>query len=135
MVNNSPQKIWVNFDTNGQFGGNVYLYGMNGGLRSAAVANTIAAVTGDLAALGQGFGAQSSSATQASGGPITPYSPYNGSSDIVGVIDPNIRPVYTSSAPITAGRTSIILKAKVTATTPSASDYTETITVVGASSF
>ena len=134
-VVNSPQRIWVDFDTNGDFGGNVYMYGQNSGLRSAAAAYTIAAITGNLAAVGQGFGAQSTSATQASGGPFIVSSPYNGTSDVIGTTDTNIRQIYSAAAPITAGRSSFILKAKVTALTPSASDYTELLTVVGAPSF
>jgi len=134
-VVNSAQRIWVDFDTNGDFGGNVYMYGQNSGLRSTAVAHTISALTGDLAALGQGFGAQSQSATQTNGGPLTVSSPYNGVSDAVGVTDTNIRRVYSTGAPVTGGRSSLILKAKVTSTTPSANDYTERLTVVGAPSF
>ncbi len=134
-VVNSPQKIWVDFDTNGDFGGNVYIYGQNGGLRSTAVAYTISAITGNLAAAAQGFGAQSTSATQTSGGPFTVTSPYDGSADTVGVTDTNIRQLYSASAPIIAGRSSLLLKAKVTATTPSAGDYSEKLTIVGAASF
>jgi hypothetical protein len=134
-VINSAQKIWVDFDTNGDFGGNVYMYGQNGGLRSTAVAYTIAAITGNLAALSQGFGAQSTSATQTSGGPFVVSSPYDGTSDSVGIADTNIRRIYSAAAPITAGRSSLQLKAKVTATTPASSDYAEKLTVVAAPSF
>lgn len=134
-VVSSAQKIWVDFDTNGDFGGNVYVYGQNGGLRSASVAYTISAITGNLAAAPQGFGAQSTSATQSSGGPFVVSSPYDGTSDTVGITDTNIRRVYSSGTPITAGRSSLQLKAKVTPTTPSAADYTEKLTVVAAPSF
>lgn len=134
-VVNSPQKIWVDFDTNGDFGGNVYLYGQNGGLHSAAVAYTISAITGDLSTAAQGFGAQSASATQTSGGPLLASSPYNGASDNVGITDTNIRRVYSSAAPVTAGRSSLQLKAKITTNTPSSSDYSETLTLVAAASF
>ena len=134
-VVSSAQKIWVDFDTNGDFGGNVYMYGQNGGLYSTAVAHTISALTGDLSATAQGFGAQSLTATQTTGGPFVVSTPYNGTSDTVGVTDTNIRRVYSTGAPITAGRSSLVLKAKINVTTPSASDYTERLTVVGAPSF
>jgi hypothetical protein len=134
-VINSPQKIWVDFDTNGDFGGNVYMYGQNAGLRSTAVAYTIAAITGNLAAVQQGFGAQSTSASQTSGGPFTVSSPYDGTSDSVGITDTNIRRIYSAAAPITAGRSSLQLKAKITSTTPASSDYAEKLTVVAAPSF
>lgn len=134
-VISGSQKIWVDFDTNADFGGNVFVYGQNGGLKSTAVAYTIAALTGNLAALTQGFGAQSASATQSSGGPFAVSSPYNGASDNVGILDTNIRPIYNTAAPITAGRSAIQLKAKVTSTAPPATDYADRITVLGAPSF
>ncbi len=134
-VVNSPSKIWVDFDTNGESGGNIYLYGQHGGLRSAAVAHTIAALTGDLAANQQGFGAQSASAGQASGGPLVVASPYDGSNDTVGITDINIRKAYSSTAPVTSGRSSLLLKAKVAQLTPSSDDYAERLTVLGAASF
>ncbi len=135
VVNNSPQKIWLDFTTNGNFGGNVYMYSLNSGLKSAATAYTIAALTGNLAAVQQGFGAQSASATQASGGPLTALSPYNGASDNVGITDTNIRQVYSSATPITSGRASILLKAKITSLAPASTDYTDTLTIIGAASF
>lgn len=134
-VVSSPSKIWVDFDTNGDSGGNVYVYGKNAGLKSTAVTYTIAALTGNLAALNQGFGVQSGSAGQAGGGPFTVASPYNGTSDTVGITDTNIRKIYTSTTPILSGRSSMVLKAKVMSDTPASSDYAEILTVVGAPSF
>lgn len=135
VVTNSPSKIWVDFDTNGEFGGNVYVYGKNTGLKSDSVAYTISALTGDLGALGQGFGLQSSTATQTSGGPFTVASPYDGTADSVGISDANIRKIYSAAAPITAGRSSVTLKAKVTTMTPASNDYAEILTLIGAASF
>ncbi|HSH18333.1 MAG TPA: hypothetical protein VK978_03040 [Candidatus Saccharimonadales bacterium] len=134
-VINSPSKIWVDFETNGESGGNVYMYGVNSGLKSAAVSHTIAALTGDLAAQVQGFGAQSSSATQTSGGPFTVASPYDGTLDNVGITDTNIRKAYATSAPIVAGRSSLQLKAKAAQLTPSSNDYSEILTLIGSASF
>jgi hypothetical protein len=131
----SSQKIWTDFDTNGDFGGNIYVYGKNAGLKSTAVATTIAALSGDLSSLAQGYGVQSVSATQTGGGPFSVSSPYNGTADNVGVEDTTIRKIYSASAPITAGRTSFNLKAKVQTLTPAAGDYTEILTVIGAASF
>jgi hypothetical protein len=134
-VNNSPSKIWVDFDTNGDFGGNVYVYGKNSGLKSAGVSYTIAALTGDLGALAQGFGVQSASATQVSGGPLIATNPYDGSNDIVGITDTSVRKIYSASAPIAAGRSSMILKAKVGTLTPASNDYAEILTLIGAANF
>ena len=134
-VVNSSSKIWVDFDTNGEFGGNVYVYGKNAGLRSAGVSYTIAALTGDLGALGQGFGVQSSTATQSSGGPLVAANPYDGTNDVVGITDTNIRKIYSATSPVLSGRSSMQLKAKVATLTPSSNDYAEILTVVGAASF
>jgi hypothetical protein len=131
----SSQKIWTDFDTNGDFGGNIYVYGKNAGLKSTAVTTTIAALSGDLSSLSQGYGVQSQSATQTAGGPFTVSSPYNGAGNNVGVEDTTIRKIYSAPAPVTAGRNSFNLQAKVATLTPAASDYTEILTVIGAASF
>lgn len=134
-VVSSPSKIWTDFATNGDFGGNIYVYSVNAGLKSVAVSYTIAALTGDLGALSQGFGLQSASATQGAGGPLAASSPYDGTSNTVGVTDTTIRKIYSAPAPITAGRTSMQLKAKAASLTPASSDYAEIVTVVAAPSF
>lgn len=134
-VFDSPEKIWVDFETNGESGGRVYIYGQNGGLLSAEKTATISSVSGDLASLGIGFGAQGSTATQGSGGPLTIASPYNGSSQVVGVIDTSIRDIFTTTAPIVAGRASLTLKAKSNAITPASADYSEQITMIASGSF
>jgi hypothetical protein len=134
-VTTSPAKIWTDFDTNGDFGGNVYVYGANAGLKSVAVSYTITALTGDLGSLSQGYGVQSVSATQAAGGPFTVSSPYDGTTHNVGVEDTTIRKIYSAPAPITAGRTSLNLKAKVASLTPASNDYSEVLTILGAASF
>jgi hypothetical protein len=134
-VTDSPQKIWLDFDTNAGSGGNTYIYGQNAGLRSTKAGYTLSSITGDLSALSQGFGGQSASATQTSGGPFTATSPYNGASQNVGIIDTSIRKLYGASAPVTAGRSSILLKAKVSNTTPSASDYAETLTILASTGY
>lgn len=135
VVITGSTKIWVDFDTNGDFGGNIYVYGQNSGLKSDGVAYTIATTTGDLAVLGQGFGLQSASATQASGGPFTAASPYDGTADSVGESGATIRKIFTTTAPISAGRSSVQLKAKVATLTPASNDYSEILTLIGAASF
>ncbi|HSW37428.1 MAG TPA: hypothetical protein VLG37_03615 [Candidatus Saccharimonadales bacterium] len=134
-VTNSPQKVWVDFDTNGANGGTVFITSKNGGLKSTATTYTITSATADLAVVSEGFGGQNSSATQSSGGPLTAQSPYTGSSQNVGIIDTTLRQLYTSANPIVAGRGSIQLKAKAASTTPAANDYTETLTLIAAASF
>lgn len=131
----SPEKIWVDFDTNGESGGRVYIYGQNGGLLSSEKSVTIPSASGDLTSLSSGFGAQGASATQSSGGPFSLVSPYNGSGQVVGIIDTSIRDIFTTTAPTVAGRGSLVLKAKSSAVTPAAGDYTERITMIASGSF
>lgn len=131
----SPEKIWVDFETNGESGGRVYIYGQNGGLLSTEKSATITSATGDLAALSSGFGAQGSTVTQGSGGPLAISSPYAGTSQVVGIIDTSIRDIFTTTAPIVAGRGSLLLKAKSSAVTPASADYAERITMIASGSF
>jgi hypothetical protein len=134
-VTDSPQRIWVSLDTNGESGGKVYLSGQNTGLKSTASNYTIAAQTGDLSALAEGFGARGMSATQVSGGPLNLVAPYNGVADNIGLADATIREIFTTSGPVTSGRGSFVLKAKTKPLTPSSSDYTETLTAVASGNF
>lgn len=134
-VTDSPEKIWVDFTTNGESGGKVYVYGSNAGLASTRAGYTISAVTGNLAALTEGFGAQGSSATQSSGGPFAIATAYSLASDNVAITDTNIREIFTTSNPISGGRGAFLLKAKSSAVTPSANDYVESLTVIASASF
>jgi hypothetical protein len=134
-VTNSPTKVWISLNTNGESGGKVYISGKNIGLSSASAGYTIAGLTGDLAAAPEGFGLQGLTATQASGGPFSLVAPYNGSAANVGIADNLIRELFTTPAPITAARGSVVLKAKTQPLTPSSSDYTETLTAIASASF
>ncbi|HSX48427.1 MAG TPA: hypothetical protein VLF41_02915 [Candidatus Nanoarchaeia archaeon] len=135
VITTSTDRIWVDFQTNAEKGGKVYGSATNAGLHSATVSYTIAAVTGDLASLTEGYGIQSASATQSAGGPIAAVSPYNGSSGSVGLVNTILSIIYQTSNPITAGRASFVIKAKSKALTPPASDYTETMRLIAAGSF
>ena len=134
-VTDSPTKVWVSIDTNGESGAKVYLSGQYDGLRSAANAYTISALTGDLSALNEGFGAQGTSSTQSAGGPLSLTAPYNGAGANVGLTDTAIREIFSAPAPVTAGRGSFKLKAKTQPLTPASADYTETLTAIAAASF
>jgi hypothetical protein len=134
-VVDSPQRVWISFDTNGESGGKVYVTGQNAGLRSTSAAYTITSLTGDLSSAAEGMGVQGASATQGSGGPLALVSPYNGSAQSVGITDTSIRDIFTSPAPITSGRGSFLLKAKSKTLTPSSPDYTEVLTAIASASF
>lgn len=130
-VVDSPEKIWVDFITNGESGGRVYVAASNAGLQSSRASYLISAVTGNLTALSEGFGAQSSTATNG----LSEVTLYDKTGNEVGITDTTIREMFTASAPTTTGRGSFLLKAKSSAVTPAASDYTETLTVIASASF
>lgn len=129
------EKIWFDIDTNAESGAKIYMSGNGTGLVSAAASYTIPSATADLASATIGFGAQSSSATQTSGGPLAATTPYDGTGQSVGIIDQTLRQFYSAPGQITAGRTSLVLKAKADATTPAGNDYTDILTAVAAASF
>ncbi|MCW1908476.1 MAG: hypothetical protein KIH63_004005 [Candidatus Saccharibacteria bacterium] len=134
-VVDSPEYIWIDLETNGDSGAMVFVASANGGLNSPTKAYTITSASANLAAVNEGFGAQNSSATQSAGGPLTAQAPYTGASQNVGITDSNLRQLYVSSTPITAGRGSLLLKARSTVDTPAGNDYTDTLTLVAAAVF
>jgi hypothetical protein len=131
----SGQTINTSLTTNGASGGDVYIGGQNGGLKSASTGGTIGAVSNDLSSVSEGFGAQNSSVGQTSGGPFTVLSPYNGSGNTVGIVSGTLRSLYTSATPVTAGSGVLLLKAKSATTDVAATDYQEILTFVAAANF
>lgn len=134
-VTDSPQNIVVDFSTNGESGGNVYMSGQNGGFLSSSNGYQISSATDNLASAPEGFGAQGVSATQTSGGPLSIVSPYDVSGDNVGIINSSIREIFASTGPVSGGQGAFLLKAKSSAVTPAAKDYSETLTVIASARF
>lgn len=136
-VTTATDKIWIDYATNASFGGQVFLSASSTGLFSTSTNHTIASATADLASavVKEGFGLQSASATQTSGGPLAAATPYGGSSDNVGVVDTTTRLVYSTTVPVIGGRASMWVKAKSSALTPAASDYAVTLTLIASASF
>lgn len=136
-VTTSSDKVTATITTNATGGGLVYLYGTNNGLKSTYAGNyTINSASNDLSGALEGYGARGTTVTQTSGGPMELISPYNGVSNNVGIIDTAKRTLADStSAPVTNGQVSFELKAKARDTTPSATDYTDTLTVIATGSF
>lgn len=130
-VVDSPKKVWVDFDTNAESGGKVYVSGLNAGLWSPSKSYKIDSVTDDLDSLAKGIGAQGSSVA----GGLAFAALYNKSGNNVGIIDTSVREIFTASAPVASGRASFLLKAKSSTVTPSASDYSETFTLIASGSF
>lgn len=134
-VTNSPNNIGLDFATNADLGGRVYIYSVNGGLKTTQANYTITSATADLSSVSEGFGAQIASVSQGSGGPLNKVSPYNGSSNNVGLLSTSINTILSSPAPLTGGTAAIQLKAKASNTTPAATDYSETLTLIAAATF
>jgi hypothetical protein len=132
----ASNKVWVDLETNGTSGGSIYVYGTNGGLLSTTVAKTITSSTADLASIPEGYGARYNNVAQTSGGPIQPVTPYDGVSDNVGVLDSTKRIIFDSNnLPVVAGRASFLLKAKASAVTEAAPDYSDTLTVLATANY
>ena len=135
-VTAGPVNINVDFATNADTGGSIYIYGLHGGLASTTASSTITSATANLTTAASGFGAQiSSSPTQTSGGPLSIDSPYSASSGNVGAVTTIVNPILTSLAPIVGGNSVIVIKAKTAVTTPAATDYSETFTLLAAAAF
>lgn len=135
-VMSSPSNMGVDFATNANSGGNVYIYSANGGLKSAAAGNyIISSATADLSSASEGFGAQITSVGQSSGGPLNKVSPFDGASNNVGLLATSVSTILSSANPLTGGTSAIQLKAKSSNTTPAAIDYTDTLTLIAAAAF
>jgi hypothetical protein len=134
-VTTSSPDIGVNFATNANSGGDVYIYSSNGGLQSSHASFTLSSANADLSSASFGYGAQIASTSQSSGGPLSKVSPYNGSSNNVGILSTSVNTILSSANPLAGGTASIQLKAKPSNTTPAASDYADVLTLIAAASF
>lgn len=131
----STEKIWLDLDTNANSGAGMYLSSLNGGLKSAKTSYTIVSATADLSVASSGYGAQGLTATQTAGGPVAFASPYNGTGQNVGIINSTIRQIFSTAAPVTAGRVSVQIKVKASNLTPASNDYGDTLTITTAGIF
>lgn len=134
-VTTATDKIWLDFGTNAQAGGGVYVTDTNSGLFSTGSNHTIASVSTDLAGAGEGYGLQIASVTESGGGPFSKVSPYNLAGENVGLLDTSTRQILSSTLPIQAGRAGVYVKAIRQGTTPAASDYTDTLTFTATAAF
>jgi predicted secreted protein len=136
-ISNSSTNIGVNFATNANSGGNVYIYSSHGALVSTVAPGSpiTSATTANLGADPQGFGAQIASVSQSSGGPLNKVAPYDGSANSIGILSTNINTVLSASSSLVGGTAAIQLKAKPSATTAAAPDYAEVLTLIAAAAF
>jgi hypothetical protein len=119
-------------------GGQVYIYGSAAGLKSTAAPGTytITSTTADLGTASEGFGARVSASGQSSGGPFNSVSPFdNTTGDNIGGVGTSVAVILSSSGSLVAGNATIVLKAKSSSITPSASDYSDILTLIAAANF
>lgn len=133
----TSSNLTFSFATNAASGGNVYVSGQNAapGLHSTAETHTIPAFTGNLSSQSEGFGIQATNPSQTSGGPLSVASPFNGSTHNVGAESVTPQSVLVAATPIIGGTANANLQAITTQSTPSGTDYTETLTFIAAASF
>lgn len=128
-VTNGSATADIGLSTNSLNGGVVYVKS-TGSLSSALAAASIASATTNLSVATSGYGAIVTSTSQSSGGPFIAQSPFNGAVNNVGALTANLQPILATSSAVTSGTASITLKAKIDATTPASTDYTDTLTLV-----
>lgn len=126
----SSGNIGVDFSTNANNGGNIYVYS-NGALSSTSKPGTpINSVTADLSLVAKGYGAQVVTAVS-----MTKNSPFNSSGNQIGVLSTTIQTILSATAPVTSNGNQIQLQAKSDNVTIAAPDYTDVITIIAAASF
>lgn len=133
-VNNGPDNIGVDFATNANYGGSVFILSQNGGLKSNAANFTINSASGDLSSAGSGYGARVTSTSQ-TGGTLSAVTPYDQSADNVGALNTTFAKLLSANSPLTGGTGTVTIKAKPATSTPAANDYSDTLTIVAAASF
>lgn len=130
-VATSSPNLGITFSTNADNGGSVYIYSKNAALKSTVAPSApINSATANLAAVSSGYGAQVSSASS-----LTIQSPYNGTANNVGGLATTVNTILSSATPLTSGSATIQLQAKAANTTPAATDYSDTITMIAAAGF
>jgi hypothetical protein len=131
-VSNSPSNIGVDFATNADSGGSVYIYSLNGGLKSNSSSFTITSATVDLSLVGTtlGYGALVASSSS-----VSAVSPYNGAGNNVGILSTSVNTILNSNTPVVGGTAAVQLQAKASNTTPAATDYADTVTIIAAARF
>jgi hypothetical protein len=126
--------IGVDFSTNADSGGNVYIYS-NGSLTSTTRPGTpinsgTAGAAVDLSSVSKGYGARIVTATSMAKEP-----PYNQSGNVVGSLSTTIQTLLSASGPVSSTGNQLQLQAKFHNLSNAANDYVDTVTVVAAAVF
>lgn len=129
-VSTATNLIWIDFGTNSNNGGNVYIKDLYNGLYSPSRTYTLPSSNTDLSS-NTGYGVLTDTITQITLGPLAPETDYNNGGDFVGELinSSGSKKIFNSSGnPLLGGRASILVKARPANTTPASNDYTDTIT-------
>ncbi|MDB5175572.1 MAG: hypothetical protein JWM81_430 [Candidatus Saccharibacteria bacterium] len=139
-VSSSPTPRTVTINTNAASGWNLWARDVNTGLLSASATKTIASTTpGTNSTLSAGTEGYNTGVTSANGGGtgvITVTAPFvGGSAGKGGGLNTSFASMASANGTATGHVLSLTTNAAVAGATPAATDYTDTITVVGAASF
>jgi hypothetical protein len=66
---------------------------------------------------------------------LTKLPPYDGSANNVGALSTTINTILNTAVPVASASATIQLQAKANNTTPAATDYADTVTVIAAARF
>lgn len=138
-VSSSPTPRTATVNTNAKNGWLVWASSANSGLASASASSTINATTpGSNSTLSAGTAGYNTGVTssQASGtGSITVAAPFVGGASTGGGLDNTLRTLASSNGTANTAVLTMTNNVAISPTTPAASDYTDTITVIGAGLF
>jgi hypothetical protein len=126
--------IGVDLSTNADAGGSVYIYS-TGALTSTShpgtpINSSSAGSTANLGSAAKGYGAQINTAVS-----MSKITPFEQSNTIVGSLSTTVQKILTAAAPVNSTGNQIQLQAKSDNTIKTATDYTDTVTVIAAASF
>jgi hypothetical protein len=133
-VASSPTPVTVTINTNAAGGYNVWAKDVNTGLFSAAASNTIASTTpGTNSTLVGTANGYNTGVTQTGGSTVT--APFVGGVAQGGGLNTTLQTIAGATAPATSHVLTLTNHVAVAGSNKAATDYTDTITVVGAATF
>lgn len=138
-VTSSPTPRTATVNTNAKNGWYVWARDSNTGLNSASAAATIASTTpgtnSTLSAGTEGFNTGVTQSQSGGSGTITVATPFVGGANTGGGLDTSFRALATSNGTANNAVLTLTNNVSISSLTASASDYSDTITVVGAGLF
>lgn len=138
-VSSSPTPRTATVNTNAKNGWYVWARDSNTGLNSTTASKTIASTTpgtgSTLVAGTEGYNTGVTQTQSGGSGTITVTPAYAGSASTGSGLDTSLRTIVTSDGTADTAVITLTNNAAISATTPAATDYTDTITVVGAGLF